>query len=58
VVCSFEVLYDEIDIVDTKVVGGAELDCQCDLSQRLRGLPREHSLEWCVIRLEVFRLNV
>jgi hypothetical protein len=40
------------------VVGGAELDCQCDLSQRLRGLPREHSLERCIIRLEVFWLNV
>jgi hypothetical protein len=38
-VCSFEICYDEIDIVDTKVVGGAKLDYQCDLSQRLRGLP-------------------
>jgi hypothetical protein len=53
-VCSFKVRYDEIDVVDTKLVGGAELDCQCDLSQRLRGLPREHSLERCVVRLKVF----
>jgi hypothetical protein len=57
-VCSFKVCYNEIDVVDTKVVGGAELDCQCDLSQRLRGLTREHSLERCVVRLEVFWLNV
>jgi hypothetical protein len=27
VVCSLEVRYDEIDVVDMKVVGGAELDC-------------------------------
>jgi hypothetical protein len=58
VVCSLEVRDDEVDIVDTKVVGGAELDCQCDLSQRLRGLPWEHSLERCVVRLEVFWINV
>jgi hypothetical protein len=38
-ICSFEVRYDEIDVVDTEVVGSAELDCQCDLSQRLEGLP-------------------
>jgi hypothetical protein len=56
--CSFEVRYDEVDVVDMEVVGGAELDDQCDLPQRLRGLPREHSLETCVVRLEVFRLNV
>jgi hypothetical protein len=24
----------------------------------LRGLPREHSLERCIVRLEVFWLNV
>jgi hypothetical protein len=57
-ICSFKVRYNEIDVVDTKVVGGAELYYQCDLSQRLRGLPREHSLERCVVGLEVFRLNV
>jgi hypothetical protein len=56
-VCSFKVHYNEIDVVDTKVVGGAKRDCQCDLSQRLRGLPQEHSLERCVVRLEVFWLN-
>jgi hypothetical protein len=39
VICSFKVRYDEIDVVDTKVVGGAKLYCQCDLSQGLRGLP-------------------
>jgi hypothetical protein len=38
VICSLEVCYDEIDVVDTEVVGGAELDYQCDLSQGLRGL--------------------
>jgi hypothetical protein len=48
---SLEVCYDEIDVVDTNVVGGAELDWQCDLS-------REHSLERCVVRLELFLLNV
>jgi hypothetical protein len=32
VICSFEVRYDEIDVVDTEVVGSAELDYQCDLS--------------------------
>jgi hypothetical protein len=57
-VCSFEVHDDEVDVVDTEVVGGAELDYQCDLSQRLRGLPREYSPERCVVRLEVFWLNV
>jgi hypothetical protein len=39
------------------VVSGAELDWQRDLTQGLRGLPWEHSLERCVIRLEVFRLD-
>jgi hypothetical protein len=38
-VCSFEVRHDEIDVVDTKMVNGAELDWQCDMSQRLRSLP-------------------
>jgi hypothetical protein len=57
-VCSFEVRYDKINVVDMKVVGGAELDCQCDLSQRLTGLPLEHSLERCIVRLEIFWLNV
>jgi hypothetical protein len=27
VICSFEVHYDEIDVVDTEVVGSAKLDC-------------------------------
>jgi hypothetical protein len=58
VICSFKVRYDEIDVVDTEVVDSAELDCQCDLPQRLGGLPWEHSLERCVIRLKVFWLNV
>jgi hypothetical protein len=58
VICSFKGCYDEIDVVYTEVVSGVELDCQCDLSQRLRGLPREHSPERCIVRLEVFRLNV
>jgi hypothetical protein len=40
------------------VVSGAELDWQRDLTQGLRGLPREHPLERCVVRLEVFQLNV
>jgi hypothetical protein len=53
-VCSLEVHDNEVDVVNTEVVGGAKLDCQCDLSQRLRGLPREHSLERSVVRLEVF----
>jgi hypothetical protein len=57
-VCSLEVRDDEVNIVDAEVVGDAELDCQCDLSQRLRGLPQEHSLERCIIRLKVFWLNV
>jgi hypothetical protein len=57
VVRSFEVCNDEVDVVDTEVVGGAELDWQRDLTQRLRGLPREHSSERCIIRLEVFWLN-
>jgi hypothetical protein len=36
-----------------EVVGGAKLDWQRDLAQGLRGLPWEHSLEWCVFRLKV-----
>jgi hypothetical protein len=54
---SCEVCNDEVDVVDTEVVGGAKLDWQCDLTQGLRGLPQEHSLERCIIRLEVFRLD-
>jgi hypothetical protein len=54
VICSFEVCYDEIDVVNTKVVDSAKLYCQCDLSQGLRGLPQEHSLERCIIKLKVF----
>jgi hypothetical protein len=57
-ICFFEVRYDEIDIVDTEVVSSAKMYCQCDLSQGLRALPWEHSQERCIIRLEVFRLNV
>jgi hypothetical protein len=58
VIRSFKVCNDEVDVVDMEVVDGAELDWQCDLTQGLRGLPWEHSLERCVVRLEVFRLNV
>jgi hypothetical protein len=39
VVRSFEVHDDEVDVVDTEVVSGAELDWQRDLTQGLRGLP-------------------
>jgi hypothetical protein len=39
VVYSYEVCNDEVDVVDTEVVGGAELDWQHDLTQGLRGLP-------------------
>jgi hypothetical protein len=56
-VCSFKVRNDEVDVVDTEVVGGAELDWQRDLTQGLRGLPLEDSLERCIIRLRVFWLN-
>jgi hypothetical protein len=55
---SLKVCDDEVDVIDMEVVGGAELDCPRDLTQGLRGLPREHSLERCIIRLKVFRLNV
>jgi hypothetical protein len=58
VIHSFEVSYDEINVVDAEVVGGAKLYCQCDLSQGLRGLPWEHSLERCIVRLEVFRHDI
>jgi hypothetical protein len=58
VVRSFEVRDDEVDVVNMKVVGGVKLDWQRDLTQGLRGLPREHSPERCVVRLEVFWLNV
>jgi hypothetical protein len=51
---SFKVRNNEVDVVDTEVVGDAELDCQHDLSQGLRSLPHEHSPERCIIRLEVF----
>jgi hypothetical protein len=39
VVLSFEVHDDEVDVVNTKVISGAELDWQHDLTQGLRGLP-------------------
>jgi hypothetical protein len=55
---SFEVSYDEIDVVDAEVVSGAKLYCQYDLSQGLRGLPYEHSPKRCIVRLEIFWLNV
>jgi hypothetical protein len=54
VICSFKVRYDEIDVVNTKVVSAAKLYCQRDLSQGLRGLPREHFLERCIVGPEVF----
>jgi hypothetical protein len=53
VVCSFKVHNDEIDVVDTEVVSDAKLDWQHDLTQGLRGLPGENTLERCIIRLDV-----
>jgi hypothetical protein len=55
---SFEVHDNEVDVVDTEVVGGAKLDYQRDLTQGLRGLPWEYSPKRCIVRFEVFRLNV
>jgi hypothetical protein len=57
VVRSFEVRNDEVDVVNMEVVGVAELDWQRDLTQRLRGLPREHSPEKVHRKAQVFWLD-
>jgi hypothetical protein len=54
---SFEVRNGEVDVVDSEVVGSAELDWQRDLTQGVRGLPQEYSPKRCVVRLKVFQLN-
>jgi hypothetical protein len=56
-VCSLEVYDNKVDVVNMKVVGSAKLDQQRDLTQGMRGLPWEHPLERCVVRLEVLRLK-
>ena len=47
----------EVDVVDTKVLRGAELDRQYNLSQGERCLPRNDSTEWRVHGGEVFLLE-
>jgi hypothetical protein len=39
-VCSLKVRDDKVDVVDSKVVGSAKLDWQCDLTQGMKVYPR------------------
>ena len=48
---------EQVDIVNTEVLRGAELDRQYNLSQGEGLLPRNDSLEWRVHGGEVFLLK-
>jgi hypothetical protein len=56
VVGALKVRDDEADEFNAEMLGSAELDGERDLSQGLRGLPLEYSLERCVVWLEILFL--
>jgi len=53
VVGDVEVCHEEVHILNTEVVGGAKLDWQGDLPQRLGHSTRYNPLEWRINRDDI-----